>query len=184
MKRYTYPTFISCDAPDKAITLQDGSFKLPINIKKMCHYTYIDTHGKIAKRGTNPIFDEYEQLLDNSDDFRFLKSGIADDTESKVRESGKIARGMARYILSEYYGYTWFSKIQNLISKTENGWTAERPKKGGDTPDWLVSNGLKDYCLAEAKGTHNHINSSSPKVKTWIKQSTNIIIKKNNKAKN
>jgi hypothetical protein len=183
MKRYTYPTFISCKAPRKAIQLPDKSYKLPICLKKSFHHTYVDTHDRPPRRGTNPIFDEYEQLLDSSDQLRFLSPGIADDTESKIGESRKLGRGIARYILSEYYGYTWFGKIQNLITGPQRGWSIERTPKGGNTPDWLISDGGSQHCIGEAKGTHSTIDTSSAKVKDWREQCTNIIVKHNKRKR-
>ncbi len=183
MKRFTYPTFIDCKPPSKVVKQKDNSYKLSIDLKKAFHHTYIDTHDRTPKEGTNPIFDEYEQLLDYSDELRFQSPGIADDTESKVRESGKLGRGIARYILSEYYGYTWFGKIQNLLSNSNDGWTFERQKEGGNTPDWLISDGSSQFCIGEAKGTHSHIDTASQKVKDWREQCTNIIVKKNNRTK-
>lgn len=179
MKRYTYPTFVDCDVPSKAIQLPDKSFKLPIDLKQAFHHTYIDTHEREPKSGTNPIFDEYEQLLDSSDQLRFLSPGIADDTESKIGESRKLGRGIARYILSEHFGYTWFGKIQNLITRPQNGWTVERTPEGGNTPDWLISDGESKFCIGEAKGTHSTIDKDSKKVKEWRKQCTNIVVKHN-----
>jgi len=179
MIRYTFPKFIKCTIPKKAISIADKSYKLPLDIKKCLHHTYIDSHGKPPKVGTNPIFDEYEQLFDTSDELRFIDPGIADDTESKIRESGKLGRGIARYILSEYYDLIWFAKIQNLLLEPYKGWTVERPKKGGNTPDWFISNGKRTFCLGEAKGTHSKIDLDSDQVKKWRSQCTNLVVKKN-----
>lgn len=183
MNRYTYPIFRHCNAPEKAILQVDNTYKLSIDLKKAFHHTYIDVHGRPPKEGTNPFFDEYEDLLDTSDELRFQVPGIADDTESKIGESRKLGRGIARYILSEYYGYTWFGKIQTLLTNSQDGWTVERPPSGGDTPDWLISNGSAEVCIGEAKGTHSHIVTDSNLVEKWRKQCTNIIVKKDNNAK-
>lgn len=183
MKRFTYPKFIDCKPPSNVVKISNDVYKLSIDLKKAFHHTYVDTHNRPPRLGTNPIFDEYEQLLDNSDELRFQSSGIADDTESKVRESGKLGRGIARYILSEYYGYTWFGKIQNLLSSSYEGWKVERPKDGGNTPDWLISDGNSQFCIGEAKGTHSHMEMNSKKVQDWRKQSTNIVVKQNNNSK-
>lgn len=183
MERYTYPTFIKCDAPDKAIKQADESYKLPIDLKKAFHYTYVDVHGRQPKAETNPFFDEYGQLLDNSEELRFLSPGIADDTESKIGESRKLGRGIARYILSEHYGYKWFGKIQTLLQTQQDGWTVQRPSTGGDTPDWLISDGNSNHCIGEAKGTHSRIVTTSELVEKWRKQCTNIVVKKDNNEK-
>lgn len=179
MKRFTYPKFINCKPPSAAIIDSNGIYKLPIDFKKVCHMTYIDSHGFSPAKKKNPIYDEYEELLDDSDELRFQHPGIADNTESKIRESGKLGRGIARYILSTYYGYVWFGNIQNLMEQSYKNWEVSRPSRGGNTPDWLISNGLRKFCLGEAKGTHSEIKVKSPIVDSWRKQSLNINLTNN-----
>ena len=183
MKRYTYPIFSKCDAPSAAEKTESGEYKLHLDLKAIGHHAYIDTHGFAHPRGKNPIFDEYEPLLDSSEELRFIEPGIADDSESKIGESRKLGRGIARYILSEYYGYTWFGKIQNLIKHPCDGWSAERLSDGGYTPDWLISNGTDDHCIGEAKGTHQEIKLDSKQTEAWREQCKNVIIKKDGRKK-
>lgn len=181
MIRHTFATFIKCLPPPEAIQIFENIHKLPIDLKKAFHHTYIDTHGIEPKAGTNPIYDEYEQLLANSDELRFIDNGIASNTESKIRESGKLGRGIARFILSEYYGYKYFGNVQNLIANGYDGYKLIRTVKGGDSPDWFISDGATKFCLAEAKGTHSAIVLDSKQVNAWREQSTNIIVKKDKK---
>lgn len=181
MIRNTYATFIKCTPPPQAISIDTIIYKLPIDLKKAFHHTYIDTHGIQPKSGTNPIYDEYEQLLANSDELRFLDIGIADNTESKIRESGKLGRGIARFILAEYYGYKYFSKIQNLLGDNSGEYQVQRKADGGSTPDWLISDDNINFCLGEAKGTHSEINLSSDQVNDWRAQCNNIVVKKGGK---
>jgi hypothetical protein len=178
MIRHTYAIFIKCNPPIQAISIDGTIHKLPIDLKKAFHHTYIDTHGIEPKIGTNPIYDEYEQLLANSDELRFIDLGIANNTESKIRESGKLGRGIARFILSEYYGYKYFANIQNLIGTTSGEFKLLRTEKGGNTPDWFISDGDKEFCLGEAKGTHSEIDIKSNLVNSWREQCENIIVKK------
>ena len=179
MKKFVYPIFRNCSPLPAAIVMDDKSFKLEIDLKNAFHQGYIDRHGVVPANGKNPFLQEYEDLIDNSEDLRFSKMGIGNDTEARIGESAKLGKCLARGILSQYYNYVWFASIQNLLNTPENNWNAII-KDAGDTPDWLVGN-RDDFAVAEAKGIHARISIDSDKVNKWRIQAKNIKIQHHGK---
>lgn len=181
MRKIVYPLFKNCAPLSQAVKDPSGSYKLEIDIKNALHYAYIGTHGTPPQISSNPYFEVYQDLIDNSNELRFIPPGIAVDADSRKGISAFLGRAFAMGVLNEYYGYNWFASISNLKKSPENGWSAVT-KNTGNSPDWLVGNTLS-FAIAEAKGTHSHIDINSRKVSEWRTQVNNIIINKNGNSR-
>jgi len=151
--------------------------ELEFNIKNAFHYGYILSLGHQVKPGENPLYSLFEDNIDAGRELRFTPPGVAADVDSKKALSGILGRSFALGVLNELYHFTWFASISNLRKLPENGWSAEN-KAPGNSPDFLAANS-NSFAVAEAKGTSNHINTSSADAAEWRTQASNIIIKKN-----
>lgn len=158
--------------PAHATSRPDGLSELEFDLVSVFHHGYIEVHSRPPKAGTNPLFDEYTNLLaDGTDYLRWESPGFARG-DHKGSESHRLGRIFARAYLS-MFGYRWFPNIKDLMDAPERGWSAERPQEG-DMPDWLVGGG-QQVAVAEAKGTHSAVGAgSSVLAKHWRPQLANV----------
>jgi hypothetical protein len=175
MKRFVYPIYENCKPLTATLIIPNGTgniYKLELDLKNAFHQGYIDEHGVAPKGNKNPFLSEFEDLIDDCEELRFLEPGIGADTEAKIRSSARLGKSLARGLLSQHYGYTWFASIQNLKKTAKDRWKVEK-SYDGDMPDWLIGND-KDFAVAEAKGVHSKINLKSAQAKNWRKQVRNV----------
>ena len=165
-----------CSRPPTAIVTRT-KLEIDIDLKKAFHHGYIDLHGRMPAVGTNPLFDEYSNLLADSPYLIWNPPGIAADDDGRSGESHRLGRSLSRAYLEQHCGFTWFAHVSELVKRPQDGWSAGK-REDGDMPDWLVSNG-SDTVVAEAKGRSRSINAE---LKKWRKQVLNIDVKKDGTA--
>jgi hypothetical protein len=162
--------------PAIATSRGDGLFDLVLNLNQVFHHGYIDKHGLPPELGTNPLFDEYRQLLDPTTDLLKWSRDIGRG-DHKVGESHVLGRSFARAYLA-LNGYTWFADIKDLLKRPERGWSVTRPSKG-DMPDWLIGDNGDRVAVAEAKGISRGVTKTSKKLRDeWRPQLRNVCVLK------
>lgn len=155
----------------------DSFYDLAFDLVDVFHHGYIEIHDQPPMCGTNPFFDEYAPLLDPDTDLLKWSREIARG-DHKNGESHRLGRIFARAYLS-LHGYRWFPDVSDLLKSPERGWSAKRPKVGGNMPDWLVGDSDR-FAVAEAKGTHSSIHQASKVLaNSWRPQVTNIEVRRN-----
>lgn len=165
-----------CPPPSGAVT-RGGKLEIVINLKSAFHHGYIDLHGKPPASGTNPLLDEYSNLLVDSDYLIWSPPGIAGDDDARSGESHRLGRALSRAYLQQHCNYTWFAHISELTRTARGGWSVKQKAKG-DMPDWLISDG-GNTAVAEAKGRSRSLNSG---LKKWRQQVQNVIVLKDGGA--
>lgn len=172
MKRSLALTLVNAKPPPSAKNAS-GSPEITLDLRDVFHHAYIDKHERPPVHGTNPLFQEYAPLVVPGDHYlRFESVGIAVG-DYRATASHDLGRAFARAILADY-GYRWFAHWRHLVRRSIRGWSVRRRTKG-KTPDWLVT-GTPPAALAEAKGTHAAIKSTTPIVRTWRRQVGNAIV--------
>ncbi len=177
MRRRLYLEFIGTNPPMSGYMVKPGGLAINLNLKNAFHNGYIEVHGSPPRNGTNPLFDEYSNLLTNDIELRFKSPGIANDDDLRGGVSHILGRIFARAYLNEHHKYRWFAHFSNLVRAKMRGWSVE-PVNRGDTPDWLITKS-GSAALAEAKGTHSNITNGSPILDNWRVQAINARVKKN-----
>lgn len=161
--------------PSAAIERADGLHDLRLDLREVFHHGYVEVHDRPPVTGTNPFFDEYAPLLDDSGtDLLKWSRGIARG-DHKGSESQKLGRIFARAYLS-LLGYRWFADIKDLLRQPERGWSVQRPASGGNMPDWLVGD-TTTFAIGEAKGTHRAVHRNAAILaREWRPQVRNVVV--------
>jgi hypothetical protein len=164
--------------PPSATPRPDGLYDLSLELSEVFHQGYIDQQGIPPEAGTNPLFDQYRQLLDPSTDYLKWRSiGVGDHKKSS---SQTLGRSFARAYLS-LQGYTWFVDIKDLEQSPSPEWTATRLHKG-EMPDWIVGTPGDHFAVAEAKGKIGKIGKGPTQLTKWREQLANVALTRNGSA--
>lgn len=174
MKRKTIIELMNAKNP-KDIQIGKNGLELTHDLKSVFHLGYIEKHKRTPKQGTNPLYDEYTQLLKSDTEWLIWEKPGISQGDLLTAESQILGRVFARAILTLNYDYRWFADIKTLKSRNYRNWKFEDRGLASDMPDWIIA-GNNKIASAEAKGTHDSINPESNLFETWSKQSQNIKI--------
>ena len=174
MERKTLIEIKNADLPKNVTTGRNG-LELEHNLRSVFHIGFIEKHKRCPKNGTNPLYDEYSQLLLNNNDWLIWEKPGISEGDLLMAESQILGRIFGRSVLSLNYNYRWFADLKTLKSRNYNKWKFSNKGLCENMPDWIIA-GSNMIASAEAKGTHSNINRDSEIVESWSKQSNNVLI--------
>ena len=127
--------------------------QVDVDLKTLCHLMYLDNYG-LTVPNPNPCFLQYQDFVTPSSELEFASLGT--HKETKTAESMKLGKAFCRSFLYEHFGMIHFAHMDHILGKAPNAPYSQiritRIPTGGDTPDYLCSDGTKAVFLAEAKG--------------------------------